>query len=100
MSDEPIRHETELSDAPAPAESLFQPLLAQLAGEGAEPVSLTLDYGRPLQAGLPVMVEAWIERATRSLIFAHARLVSRADGSVLVSGSAVFRRAAQAAGAA
>ena len=35
--------------------------------------------------------KAWIERATRSLIFAQAEL-RRADGGLAASGSAIFRR--------
>ena len=39
--------------------------------------------------------EAWIERTTRSLVFAHARLTGP-DGAVLVTCSAVLRNATEA----
>ena len=65
------------------------------AGAGAEPVSLTLDYGRAVAAGDPVVAEAWIDRATRTLVFAHARLITQ-NGDLVASGSAVFRRQAPA----
>lgn len=78
-------------DDAAAAARLLQPLLAEAAGAGAEPVSLTLDYGVPLAAGEPVALEAWIDRATRTLVFAHARVVT-AKGALAASGSAVFRR--------
>ncbi len=81
-------------DAAAPAR-LLQPLLAEAAGAGAEPVSLTLDFGAPLAVGEPVTLEAWVDRATRTLVFAHARIVNHA-GALAASGSAVFRRQAVA----
>jgi hypothetical protein len=36
-------------------------------------------------------LEAWVDRATRTLVFAHGRLLTPA-GEVAASGSAVFRR--------
>lgn len=80
---------------PAAAACLLEPLLAGAAGVGAEPVSLTLDYGRAIAAGDPVVAEAWIDRATRTLVFAHARLITE-NGDLVASGSAVFRRQAPA----
>lgn len=72
---------------------LLQPLLAQVAGDGSFPVSLALDFSAALIEGQSVSVEAWIDRATRSLIFAHGRVLS-VSGELIVSGSAIFRRAA------
>ena len=74
---------------------MLQPLLAQAAGPGAQPVSLTLDYGVAAGAGEPVTAEAWVERATRTLVFAHARVLTR-SGDMAATGSAVFRREAPA----
>ena len=94
-----LRHDAAFPAGPAAAASLLEPLLASAAGAGAEPVSLTLDYGRKPAAGDPVVVEAWIDRATRTLVFAHARLLTQA-GDLAASGSAVFRRDAPAQAAA
>ena len=76
---------------PAPAAGLLEPALAQVAGEGAEPVSLTIDYGIAAAPGAPVNVEASVERATRTLVFAYGRVLAQ-DGAVLATGAAVFRR--------
>lgn len=85
-----------LAPGPAAAAALLEPLLREVAGEGALPVSLTLDYGAAVAAGEAVTVEAWIDRATRTLVFAYGRVLRRGDGALLVSGSALFRRAASA----
>ncbi len=92
MSDT-LRYDTVFPDGPAPAAALLEPLLAKAAGPQAEPVSLTLDYGLAPATGDPVVVEAWVDRATRTLVFAHARLLNEA-GDLVASGSAVFRRPA------
>ncbi|HEX5377623.1 MAG TPA: hotdog fold domain-containing protein [Phenylobacterium sp.] len=93
MSDpsEILRRQASAPDGPAAAALLLQPLLTEAVGAGARPVSLTLDYGAPLQAGEPVSVEAWVDRATRTLVFAHAR-ATLGSGALAASGSAVFRR--------
>lgn len=95
MTDQTLRHDAVLPAGPAAAASLMEPLLAQAAGEGAEPVSITLDYGPVAKAGDAVVVEALVERATRTLVFAAGRLCTP-EGTVLVTGSAVFRRMAAA----
>lgn len=77
--------------APAAAAALLEASLAEVSGPSIAPVSLTLDYGAGMAPGEPVTVEAWVDRATRTLVFAHGRVV-RADGSLAASGSAVFRR--------
>lgn len=83
-----------LPATPAAAAGLLEPLLRQAAGAGSEPVSLTLDYGRPGLAGEPVTVEAVLERATRTLAFVHGRVLAGAE--VLAAAQAVFRRPLQA----
>lgn len=95
MSDTPtiLRREAVTPEGAAAVAMLLQPVLAEAVGADAQPVSLTLDYGPSLGAGEPVSVEAWIDRATRSLVFAHARILDRA-GVLAASGSAVFRREA------
>ncbi len=71
--------------------------LRQIAGPDAQPTSMTVDYGSfggasgGAAAG-PGAVRAWIERSTRSLIFAQAE-VRTEDGSPVAIASAVFRRA-------
>jgi acyl-coenzyme A thioesterase PaaI-like protein len=64
-----------------------------MLGAAAIPVSLTLDYGPALAAGEAVRLEARVDRQTRTLAFAHARIVRARDGAVAAAGSAVFRRA-------
>jgi acyl-coenzyme A thioesterase PaaI-like protein len=86
-----LRREAILPDGVAAAAILLQPLLAEAAGADALAVSLTLDYGVPAPAGAAVALEAWVDRATRTLVFAHGRLLTPA-GEVAASGSAVFRR--------
>jgi acyl-coenzyme A thioesterase PaaI-like protein len=94
---EVLRRPGVMPDDVAAHARLLQPLLADAAGPGAEPVSLALDFGAPVAAGEPVTLEAWIDRATRTLVFAHARIVT-AGGAMAASGSAVFRRQAGSAG--
>lgn len=98
MSEAPtiLRREAIAPDGPAAVAMLLQPILAEAVGDDAQSVSLTLDYGAPLNAGEAVGVEAWIDRATRTLVFAHARILTR-SGALAASGSAVFRRAAASA---
>ena len=93
MTDDILRRQAIMPAAPAAAASLIEPLLAEIAGAGAEPVSLTLDYGPAGAAGTPVTVEGQVERATRTLVFAYGRLLS-SEGLVLAAGSAVFRKPA------
>ncbi|MDP3746335.1 MAG: hypothetical protein Q8Q88_04715 [Phenylobacterium sp.] len=88
---ERLRRQARLPDAPAAVASLIEPLLLEIAGPGAEPVSLTLDYGPTASPGAAVVVEAAVERATRTLIFAHGRLLTP-EGAVLAVASALFRR--------
>lgn len=77
----------------AAAAALIQPQLARAAGDDAQAVSLSLDYGPALVPGQIVRVEAWIERATRTIVFAQGRILGP-DGALAVQASAVFRRGA------
>lgn len=86
-----LRREAAVPPGPTAVAMLLQPILAEAVGAGAEPVSLTVDYGARLAAGDSVTVEAWVDRATRTLVFAHARIVT-GSGALGASGSAVFRR--------
>ena len=76
---------------PAPAAALLESAMAAVIGEAAAPVSLTLDYGVALDGGETVTVESWVERATRTLVFVHGRVL-KDDGALAATGSAVFRR--------
>lgn len=69
----------------------LETVLRQAAGEGTALTSMTVDYG-PSSDEAAVEPKAWIERATRSLVFAQGEL-RRADGGLAASASAVFRRA-------
>lgn len=91
MTDDIIRRQTILPDGPAAAARLLEPILAEAAGEGAVPVSLTLDYAASARAGEGVCVEAGLDRATRTLAFVYGRLLTK-GGDVIATGSAVFRR--------
>lgn len=91
---ERLRRQARLPDAPAAVARLIEPLLLEAAGPGAQPVSLTLDYGPTASPGAAVVVEAAVERATRTLVFAHGRLLAP-DGAVLATASAVFRRSGE-----
>ena len=75
--------------------ALLEDALRQVAGAGAVPTSMTIDYGSgdPPAAGGSATAKAWIERSTRSLLFAQAE-VRAADGGPVAIASAVFRRTA------
>ena len=64
--------------------------LRDVAGVEARPASLTIDYGSEGQDE-DLLVRAWVERATRSLVFAQVE-VRRRNGTLAAAGSAVFRR--------
>lgn len=90
----PILHEAPAPDRAAAA-ALVEGPLAEAAGPGAWPVSLTLDYGAPLTPGEAVRIEAAVDRATRTLVFANARVLRAGDGTLLATASAVFGRRAE-----
>jgi acyl-coenzyme A thioesterase PaaI-like protein len=87
----PLIRTSQAPDGPAPAAALLEPAMAGAIGEAAAPVSLTLDYGAPLIAGETVTIESWVERATRTLVFVHGRVL-KGDGALAATGSAVFRK--------
>ena len=87
-----LRCEAVLADGSSCA-ALAEPLFLQLAGPGGGVVSLTLDYATSAEAGQPVAVEVWADRATRTLVFAHGRVAAEAGGTVARL-SAVLRRGA------
>lgn len=82
---------TTLPEGAAAAARLLEPALALAAGADVEPVSLTIDYASSATAGQAVVIEAGLDRATRTLAFAYARLLTE-QGEVIATGSAVFRR--------
>lgn len=65
--------------------------LREIAGDGAALTSLTIDFAAAAQEGA-LEQKAWVERATRSLLFAQGEL-RRPNGTLAASASAVFRRA-------
>ena len=71
--------------------ALLEDALRQVAGPGAEPASLIVDYGVAQDVSTS---RAWIERSTRSLVFAQAEARTE-DGNLVATASAVFRRGAQ-----
>ena len=77
--------------------ALLEDALRQIAGPDAEPTSMTVDYGAAGAVAMdgPLAGKAWIERSTRSLIFAQAEARGE-DGSLVAAASAVFRRVIQA----
>ncbi len=69
----------------------LESVLRKAAGEGTALASMTVDYaGDAADSGLEP--KAWVERATRSLVFAQGEL-RHPDGALAASASAVFRRA-------
>lgn len=89
----PVRTAGQAPAGPGAAAALLEVALVAASGEDLAPVSLTLDYAAALTAGEAVILEAAIERTTRTLVFAHGRVL-RADGALAATGSAVFRRLA------
>lgn len=69
----------------------MHPVLDELIGGEAAPVSLGFEYGVPVGAGDLVEIHARIVRATRTLVFAQAS-VRTGDGRLAADVSAVYRR--------
>jgi hypothetical protein len=71
--------------------ALLEDALRQIAGPDAHPTSMTVDYGAAALSllGGASTSKAWIERSTRSLIFAQAEARTE-DGSLVAAASAVF----------
>lgn len=70
------------------AAALLEDALRQAAGPDAEPTSMTVDYGAAAPA---FAAKAWIERSTKSLVFAQAEARTE-QGTMVAAASAVFRR--------
>lgn len=68
--------------------ALLEDALRKIVGPDAEPTSMTVDYGAPAPVAAS---KAWIERSTRSLVFAQAEARTE-DGNLVAAASAVFRR--------
>lgn len=74
----------------------LEPVLTQAAGVGGRhvsPQSLALDLVHPLadlSAGAELTIEAWVERATRTLVFAAAE-ARTGEGRLAAAMSGVFR---------
>ncbi len=64
--------------------------LRDIAGADTRPSSLTIDYG-PEGEDDGLAVRAWVERSTRSLVFAQGE-ARRRNGTLAAAASAVFRR--------
>ena len=73
--------------------ALLEQALREAAGAGAHPTSLTVDYGPAAGADSPATTRAWVERATRSLMFVQGE-ARRPDGALAATGAGVFRRTA------
>lgn len=72
--------------------ALLEDALRKIAGPDAQPTSVTIDYGAASDAsGEAPTSKAWIERSTRSLVFAQAEARTE-DGNLIAAASAVFRR--------
>ena len=69
----------------------LESVLRKAAGEGTALASMTVDYAGEAGDGA-LASKGWVERATRSLVFAQGEL-RRPDGGLAASASAVFRRA-------
>jgi acyl-coenzyme A thioesterase PaaI-like protein len=68
--------------------------LRDIAGAETRPSSLTVDYGPDGpegESGDDLAVRAWVERSTRSLVFAQGE-ARRRNGTLAAAASAVFRR--------
>ena len=68
--------------------ALLEDALREIAGPDAEPASIIVDYGLAARVATR---KAWIERSTRSLVFAQAEARTE-DGNLVATASAVFRR--------
>ena len=78
--------------------ALLEDALREIAGPDAKPTSMTVDYGLAAESvaaqslvAQSLVAKAWIERSTRSLVFAQAE-ARTADGAMVAAASAVFRR--------
>lgn len=68
----------------------MEPALLEAAGPGASCVSISLEFARTPGPGALLHVEAWVERATRTLVFVAGE--ARAEGHAAGTASALFSR--------
>jgi hypothetical protein len=54
-------------------------------------VSFTLELSGPIAPGEIVVSQAWIERQTRSLVFAQSRLLRGSDRVILATASGIWQ---------
>lgn len=88
---ERVRQTAVLAEGPGAFAALLEPaLLAAAARDDLAPVSVAIDYPAPARPGEALTVEAWVDRATRSLIFATAE-ARQADGQVVATAAGVLR---------
>ena len=85
-------------DLPVPADpaavaALIQGRLNDLIGPDLKPVSLSLDFGPACGVAGRGTLVAEVDRRTRTLAFARARLTAP-DGRLIATGSGVFSRPA------
>lgn len=73
-----------------PLAAQIEAALRDAAGADTQPSSLTIDYGAEGEL-TDLEVRAWVERTTRSLVFAQLE-VRRRNGTLAAAASAVFRR--------
>ena len=68
----------------------MEPALLEAAGPDATCVSVSLEFAKSPHAGAVMKVEAWVERSTRTLVFAAAE--AHTDGHATGTASAIFSR--------
>ena len=88
-----VRREARLPDGacgPAALLTALEPALLAAAGPDVACVSLSLEIAEAPGPGASLQVEAWVERATRTLVFAQAE--ASAGGRLAGAASAVFSR--------
>ncbi len=68
----------------------MEPALLEAAGPDVSCVSISLEFAKTPDPGAVLYVEAWVERITRTLVFAAAE--ARADGQATGAASAIFSR--------
>ncbi len=73
-----------------PLAAQLEAALRDVAGAQTLPSSMTIDYG-PDGENDDLAVRAWVERSTRSLVFAQGE-ARRRNGTLAAAVSAVFRR--------
>ena len=70
--------------------AVLEPALVAAAGPGATCVSVSLEFAKAPGGDAVLDVEAWVERATRTLVFVAAE--ARAGDTPAGSASAIFSR--------